>query len=1841
MSNRKRFQAVPQPLRSLNKAIKAILNWLSRGLLNLGKPQRRQATAGFVLPTVAMVMLVVALLTTAMVLRSFDRSKNASNVRVNEATLNAASPALDRARTKIEELFSDPTLPRATPTDAALLRVIEGNANKYTFGDETPLKIVFDFGNFQNPNAPNPNQPDGVITPVSDTTPIENREVLTTAWKFPVDTDNNGKFDTFTLYGLYLRSPSRDNTGQFNRPRNPLEARTPPMDEGGLGAICQSANATSANLVGDSGWYKQGSQLKKALYVYTTNVPITQLPPDIENNAGLRERYEVFSGNQGFSALEYQQDRSRIPLANNAIVYEDDLEILPGQGLTLNGRIFTNSNLFLGRTTNNPVQLFLVSSKESCFFQEEASKILIGGNVANAQVNSNNDERRTARIDRYRPGSSGGLGFVEDSFAEGQKTTAATGGTEVAYNSAAYNHRINRLVQAVIDRSTASLVGTSPNITGINYSGQPDPDEIRNRIRERLNDDKSLTLAEVRREELEVYFRKRTRRVPFAEVRTTDRTTALGTYETNNPLLDNPLRPVEVWAYPVNPTANNANFASYANLQLRLASCNNTACPPATDPDDKRGNEYRLGDRMLVGNNLPEVVYNHLNTPPTETSNQLVVRSEGEVKWLRNPTGNTLSEKTRIRTTQVTQLADFGVTDRNGFWETSAAEAPTNPVDNIGGLRVVTGAGIYLPDDQAAMADTTNNVIWPDFMPMASRPTSTSTDPQAGNFLAMERLFPPVNPVPSAQSYQDDNADGTIDLADDPNDDTPYLRMRASAVYHYRKLNPANKDDYNVYEPSQDRYQSPYACVSSYYDPTNATTAKNRTGLPFNAATGGHSNNGITYPWLWENNYNGAFGASWYGRSYRDHLTYQANLRYPNGLPVNETLRKALFRVIDGTEQPRINGSGDLISYGNLPDGSPKNPALNLAERTAIDTAICSLDILRLNDTGSDATRIPHGTVYETAFLDGREIKANDDPARTREYDMTLEERQPLEIRSTVIDLQKLRETLVPNNYPAPQPPIEFLLPNSGIIYATREDAVPDRSSPSANAEEQKRLSTTDYILDYRRRPNSIMLINGRHLNRGTATPNNNQNRQEEKGLILATNLPVYVKGNFNLHDHTEFLSNPGTDLTSPGNFYGRTNLNSNFACRVGQFAQCTTGDRWRPATVLADAVNLLSENFKEGFRQDGDYDLRHNAFDDLRPETLNPFGYDFDPYADGLSATRGINERVLLFNLNPSVNTTLDTDVKETQIERIPRGIKRREERRKNGFFDNSFVTNRPFTDANYSATGTFTPVGEYSAFSSYFNNFVAPVQRRTTFPEYVMEICRKLPVSECTPDDWVVGYDFNGDGDLFDDFVSEVALDWDFNHDGDKTDTDIPEKDIKAADLIANIESAPSPSEVAKLGAGTTAFRGRPLPSTSATSEAAIAFEERFPRRVAFLRYPANDPDTAVGINNYRRNELVLAAGAPATPIALGITNDRISYHAYSAVNLPIDSTTKRFNPESTTLTVNSLPTTLPTPQANGLWFTTTANASTPTNDAIYGNDNRLFYRLPLQLSSTTGATLPSGTSVGVGTLDHPLLVPVVQLQVPSGGPQNNNFDALVNSSVLVNATNWLQIADGDTTASGNQPSTFNLVIAAGDSPARPIENNGGVANFPRFLENWRPNGNETATQISGSFIQLKRSEYATAPFRTLLDDSNSGTFPSNGSANSNVAGILPGRRQIYKTDNLPLGNGGLLPQYTAPNRAWGFDVALLTQQPDLFAQRFTVPPASPPNEFFRQMNRNDRWVEALLCAAQPTQATISGAPVPLPDGYEAAPAAFGNGFRFAIPANQRSICDPANPSSVLRFR
>ncbi len=82
------------------------------------------------------------------------------------------------------------------------------------------------------------------------------------------------------------------------------------------------------------------------------------------------------------------------------------------------------------------------------------------------------------------------------------------------------------------------------------------------------------------------------------------------------------------------------------------------------------------------------------------------------------------------------------------------------------------------------------------------------------------------------------------------------------------------------------------------------------------------------------------------------------------------------------------------------------------------------------------------------------------------------------------------------------------------------EQSAIDAALPDASAgitEAAKLESPVDFKLDSTRRPNGIMIMSRdspTKIFRGTS----NTFRETEKGLILATNLPVYIKGDFNPH---------------------------------------------------------------------------------------------------------------------------------------------------------------------------------------------------------------------------------------------------------------------------------------------------------------------------------------------------------------------------------------------------------------------------------------------------------------------------------------------------------------------------------------------------------------------------------------------------------------------------------------------------------------------------------------------------------------------------------------------------
>ncbi|MFM6763903.1 MAG: hormogonium polysaccharide biosynthesis protein HpsA [Dolichospermum sp.] len=962
----------------IKRSTKRISNWLLR---NVFRTQKLSNT-GFVLPTVLMVSLVVVLLTTAIMARSFNRRENANNVRVNDSVVNIATPAIDRGKAKISKLLQDKTLSKTTPTDDELYNALVNNIDKYTFGDETKLTLS-----------------------LQGKPPLQ----LQTAWRFPVDTDSNGKFDSYTLYGIYFKTPPPP----VSRARNALEARNIPVVKGKLNANCGS---TDTIVVGNTGWVRQDNEIKKAFFVYTAIARIT-VPPNTTN-------YEVYNGDIPSSlagSVEYQQDRVQTPTNNNAVVYDDDLEL--NSDTNLNGGVFTNSNLLAAGSVSN-LRLYQVSSKESCFYKPKNAKIIVGGNLALGNFTSGSDTGG-ATVDLYK-------GKIDNVTGVNLTKSVTNIPKDTAYNNLAYVRRINELIDArIADDST----------------GTNDPTEVKNGLALKetalgITFD-STERAKYRRQQLEIYFKRRTRRVPYTEV-------AFGATEIYpNPLLQgsaDALRPIDSWVYPTDPEDGKTGV-NYTNLSLNISGT--SLEPKASDPKELKknsGKEGLLGDRVLVSNNLPELRW--------DTSKNQFIGSYIEdtqditgIKW-DLPSGTT---QTRTRPSLVRNLADIGSTERDGDWELAAAKVPTSTTGPVGGLRVVTGAGVYLRKNDTLSSISTN----------------------------------PPNPIlPDTQGMSDDtNA-------------KPYLKMRATAVYHYKSTN------YNAQTPK------PIACVSSYYDPTDNSSYKNMNSLPdasnIEKSPQGKSNRGIVYP-----------APTKTVSDYATALTYLSQLKYDNGRFIDEgLLARALAKVLTNR---------------------------TISEQSAIDAQICALQILDGSLSPNNSV-IPHGAIFETFFSDQRENQ---------------------KIRATVLDLNQLRTTTIGGS--------EYLLPNSGIIYATRDDALPDTSAVNTDAE--KLESPVDYVDDTTRRPSAIILINGGNLLR------TNTYIEEEKGLTLATNLPAYIKGDFNLHTQEEFTQ---TLAENWSNFYTRTTFNNNFACRSGdsRFPNCTTGDEWRPANILADAVTLLSGDF-------------------------------------------------------------------------------------------------------------------------------------------------------------------------------------------------------------------------------------------------------------------------------------------------------------------------------------------------------------------------------------------------------------------------------------------------------------------------------------------------------------------------------------------------------------------------------------------------------------------------------------------------------------------------------------
>ncbi|MBE9101400.1 hormogonium polysaccharide biosynthesis protein HpsA [Vacuolonema iberomarrocanum] len=351
MSTRKLYRAIQTSTAQILKAVKnltrSLVHWLLRTLLMMGR-QPRLSRAGFVLPTTILLVMVVLLTVGAIVFRTYTRTTETITERQQRVIYNAATPAVDRARSKLSFLFdseSDPRYPGGVPSENVLMGMmlngatIDGavigphprGADPYTFEDETRIDIGTSYAG--DANADN-------------------------AWSYRADTDGDGTEDATVVYSIAMRLDEDDlaDTTQANlgtRAQEMLVRNTPLSISNQGNPLCAGAGA----VVPQQGW----------------------LPP-AGNSAVLLKNFQVDAyvlpdrDNLPVSTLEMQLDRQLDRGNKWGAWFRYDLEIFPGPQFNWNGAMHTEGSLMLG---NGSFRGYMISDPDSCLYTKDASEISI------------------------------------------------------------------------------------------------------------------------------------------------------------------------------------------------------------------------------------------------------------------------------------------------------------------------------------------------------------------------------------------------------------------------------------------------------------------------------------------------------------------------------------------------------------------------------------------------------------------------------------------------------------------------------------------------------------------------------------------------------------------------------------------------------------------------------------------------------------------------------------------------------------------------------------------------------------------------------------------------------------------------------------------------------------------------------------------------------------------------------------------------------------------------------------------------------------------------------------------------------------------------------------------------------------------------------------------------------------------------------------------------------------------------------------------------------------------------------------------------------------------------
>lgn len=331
------------------------------------------ASSGFVLPTMIFVLLATVMVMGAMIFRSYNRTTQVAGQRQQVEISNAATPAIDRAKAKLEYMFTkDARLPAGRIRDDQIAGILLNNGqggtaidpvDLYKLPDETWVteqQINLDF-----------NQ-DGTIS--------SNARVP--MWRF---TDQNT--NTTMVYGIFFNVARRngntvvasvydDETTVSAKPNNLIVRNGPIATAPACGA---ATGGGSSDILPSDGWFNIGStgNSKRAFQVMAIAVPSTLADGNPSTNPV----------SPAIATLQYQQDREIKPGNTYGAWFRYDLEIFPGPAFNWNGRTYSAGSTFM----TGPITSYLISSPRSCYYMPvENSEMASGGLFAIGSMRNDN-----------------------------------------------------------------------------------------------------------------------------------------------------------------------------------------------------------------------------------------------------------------------------------------------------------------------------------------------------------------------------------------------------------------------------------------------------------------------------------------------------------------------------------------------------------------------------------------------------------------------------------------------------------------------------------------------------------------------------------------------------------------------------------------------------------------------------------------------------------------------------------------------------------------------------------------------------------------------------------------------------------------------------------------------------------------------------------------------------------------------------------------------------------------------------------------------------------------------------------------------------------------------------------------------------------------------------------------------------------------------------------------------------------------------------------------------------------------------------------------------------------